>query len=467
MARTTLSAMLDQDFGFGYDVWLCDEDPSGEIADWCRTNGVYVSTRRHASQYHRSAWPRRTRCKEGNLAHFYDHWGYPHYDVVAQLDCDHVPARSYLAEMVRPFADPAVGYVCAPSVCDSNAGNSWSARSRLYREASFHGPFQAGHTDGLAPVCIGSHYAVRTEALRDIGGLGPELAEDFTTTFLLNSAGWQGVFALNAEAHGEGPHTFAAMVTQEFQWSRSLTTVLYDLLPVHWPRLPWRLRLRFLVALLYYPLLAATTVAGLALPPVAAVTGLPWINVNYFEFLARWWALAAWLPLLNLLLRRRGVLRPPDAPVLSWELWLGALTRWPFVAWGVLAATLQKLRPRSVDFRVTPKAHNGLEPLPTGLVAPFAALSAVLSCAALVGQVSTNAAGYVFLCLLGAASYAAVALSVCVLHAKETAQAATVGLRSALRATVGTPLVISASTLAPLAFALALYPDYAIRTFGW
>jgi cellulose synthase (UDP-forming) len=198
VARTTLNAMLRQDFPFRYDVWLCDERPTPQTRAWCAAHGVRVVTRAGVPGYHRTTWPRRTRCKEVNLAYFYDRHGYRDYQVVAQLDCDHVPQPGYLREIVRPFADPAIGYVAAPSVCDSNAAESWAARGRLFKEAPFHGPLQLGHSDGLAPVCIGSHYAVRTRALRDIGGIGPELAEDFTTTFLLNAAGWHGAFAIDA-----------------------------------------------------------------------------------------------------------------------------------------------------------------------------------------------------------------------------------------------------------------------------
>src|SRR2546423_6367811 len=132
-------------------------------------------------------------------------WGYRLYDVVAQLDADHVPEPSYLREMVRPFTDPMVGYVAAPSICDRNAERSWAARGRLYAEATLHGPMQAGHSGGYAPSCIGSHYAIRTQALQEIGGLGPELAEDFTTTLMMSAHGWQGGFALDARAHRGGP----------------------------------------------------------------------------------------------------------------------------------------------------------------------------------------------------------------------------------------------------------------------
>lgn len=460
VARTTLSAMLRQDFPHPYDVWLCDEDPSQEILDWCGANAVRVSCRRGVASYHRDDWPRRTRCKEGNLAHFYDNWGYSDYEVVAQLDVDHVPHPRYLREVVRPFADPAVGYVSAPSVCDANARTSWSARGRLHREATFHGPMQLGHSDGLAPLCIGSHYAVRTRALQDIGGLGPELAEDFSTTFLLNSAGWHGAFAIDAEAHGDGPLTFAAMVTQEFQWSRSLVFMLLGMLPKHLRRMPGRLRLRFAFALSYYPLLALTTTAGLLLPPVAAVTGHPWINVNYVAFLLHFWAMSFFLVLLTLLLRRRGLLRPVDAPLLSWEGWLFGLTRWPYVAWGAAAAVVQRLRPKKVVFKVTPKVRDGMEPLPLRLMLPYLLITVVLSGAAVVGQLTGPAVGYVFLCLLGSLSYALVTLVVGVLHVRESARSAGVGVHRAVRS-AALPLAAGLLALAPLVWALLLFPAYA------
>ncbi|MEU9326406.1 glycosyltransferase [Streptomyces canus] len=463
VARTTLSAMLRQEFPHPYDVWLCDEDPSQEILDWCEAHAVRVSCRRGVASYHRAVWPRRTRCKEGNLAHFYDHWGYSDYDVVAQLDVDHVPHPRYLGEVVRPFADPAIGYVAAPSVCDANARSSWSARGRLHREATFHGPMQLGHSDGLAPLCIGSHYAVRTRALQDIGGLGPELAEDFATTFLLNSAGWHGAFAIDAEAHGDGPITFAAMVTQEFQWSRSLVFMLLGMLPKHLWRMPGRLRIRFAFALSYYPLLALTTTAGLLLPPIAAVTGQPWINVNYGAFLVHFWAMSFFLILLTVLLRRRGLLRPVDAPLLSWEGWLFGLTRWPWVAWGAASALVQRLRPRKVVFKVTPKVREGMEPLPLRLMLPYLLITVVLSGAAVVGQLTGPAIGYVFLCLLGSLSYALVTLAVSVLHIRETARSAGVGAHRALRTAI-LPLASGLVALVPLGFALLLFPTY-VRGF--
>jgi cellulose synthase (UDP-forming) len=467
VVRRTLKAMLAQRYPLPYDVWLCSEQPTVEITNWCVKRGVGIATRQKEQAYQRECWPRRRRCKEGNLSYFYDRWGYHSYDVVAQLDCDHVPARGYLAEVIRPFSDPAIGYVAAPSVCDANAGLSWSARGRLHKEASFHGPFQLGHSGGFAPLCIGSHYAVRTAAVRQIGGIGPDLAEDFSTTFLLNAAGWHGAFAINAEAHGDGPNTFAAMTVQEFQWSRSLSTILLGLVPRNLRRLPWILRFRFLYALSYYFLLVSTTLAGLALAPVAAATGLPWINVNYFAFLAHWWSISIWLILITALLRRRVLLRPPRAPLVSWENWLYSLTRWPFVAFGIAAALVGIFRRRPVSFKVTPKHVGGLEPLPTRLVAPFAVIGVLSSSAALVGERFTGAAGYVFLSALAGLVYAVVSILVPVRHAVEAAAGAGVSVLAALRDTAMWPLALATCAAGIAVTAAALYPMFAIRMFGW
>ena len=126
-----------------------------------------------------------------------------------------------------------------------------------------------------------------------------------------------------------------------------------------------------------------------------------------------------------------------------------AFARWPFIAWGVIAAILQKIRPRPLNFRVTPKTTGGLEPLPARLVLPYGVVSAVLGTAALIGEASTPAFGYVFLCVLGAACYAVVTLAVPLLHAWETARNASVSFVQLCGHHV-TPLVVAGVVCAPV-----------------
>jgi cellulose synthase (UDP-forming) len=462
LVRATLEAMLRQDFPYSYDVWLCDESPSDETLAWCSSRGVRVSTRRQVEAYQRAEWPRRRRCKEGNLTYFYDRYGYRDYDVVSQLDADHVPAPSYLAEMVRPFADPAIGYVAAPSVCDKNSSQSWAVRGRLFHEAVFHGPHQLGHNPDLAPVCIGSHYAVRTEALAAIGGIGPELAEDFSTSYLMQVGGWSGAFAIDAHARGDGPTDFAAMVTQEFQWSRSLCLMLLNLVPRTLGRTKGKLRWRFAFALSWYPLLATTSLAGLALIAAAPVLGIEWVRVNFLEFVAFAAALDFWFLALRHQLRKQDLLRPNDAPVLSWEDVLYVMARWPYITWGIFAALIQLFAPRPIELKVTPKNVTTVSPLPLKTLVPYLAIVLLLSGAALVGMGDPRMVGYVGLCLLTAILYAAVSIIVPVLHAYNAASSSSTPLRTFAQLARNT-LPVCSATLIPLMIALCEYPALFLR----
>ncbi|WP_084514464.1 glycosyltransferase family 2 protein [Nocardia acidivorans] len=463
MVRKTLQAMLSQRYPHRFDIWLADEDPQPEVLEWTRLHGIRISTRRGVREYQRTQWPRRRRCKEGNLAWFYDNWGYRDYDVVSQLDADHVPDSGYLAAMVRPFADPAVGYVAAPSICDSNARTSWAVRGRLFHEATFHGPHQLGHNGGLSPVGIGSHYAVRTAALQSIGGLGPELAEDFSTSYLLTIAGWSSAFAIDAEAHGEGPPTFAAMLTQEFQWSRSLTTELLELMPRTLRLLPWGLRVRFGFALLYYPLSVLAAAAGVLMPAVAAVTGKSWVSINYGAFIG--FIVAQGICLLSIVavVRRSRLLRPVRAPLLSWEQALYIFAKWPFNAWGVLAAVAQRFSPRPLDFKVTPK-DGAVQSMPLRLAAPYLLFASLLAAAANIGMRTGGPVGYIGLCVLGAMAYFLVSAAVVSLHAREAARL--VGATRTGSVLIWRPLFAVAVAVPLISFTLGAFPVFALKEFS-
>jgi cellulose synthase (UDP-forming) len=413
----TLEAMLAQEYP--HDTWLADEDPTDEIVCWCDEHGVQLSTRRDATEYHREQWPRRAKCKEGNLAYFYDHHGYERYEFVVQLDADHVPTVGYLEAMLRPFVDPAVGYVSAPSICSTNANSSWSARGRLFAESVMHGPLQAGYSNGFAPLCIGSHYAVRTCALREIGGLGPELAEDHSTTLMMNGNGWRGVHALDAIACGEGPPTLADCITQEFQWARSLMVVMLTVLPKYWNRLSWPLRFQFLFSQLWYPIFGGTMLCGLTLPVVAIVTKQPWVRVSYTDFLLHSFPVTCLSLAILAFLQRQKLLRPVEAPLCSWEAVLFQLVRWPWAVYGSLMGVVMVVRQRNVEFRVTPKGVSHPESLRWRVLLPYIVV-VVLSCipVLLVGDAG-DASGYYFFLILSQILYVLTLFSIVLIHRHE------------------------------------------------
>jgi cellulose synthase/poly-beta-1,6-N-acetylglucosamine synthase-like glycosyltransferase len=417
LVQQTLLAMLAQDPK--HDTWLADEQPTEVVRHWCEQHGVQISSRAGVEAYHRSFWPRRTRCKEGNLAYFYDHFGYINYDVVVQLDADHIPQPGYLIAMLQPFNDPSVGYVAAPSICNLNAHRSWVARGRLFAEAILHGPMQLGLNDRWAPLCFGSHYAVRTRALQAAGGLGPELAEDHSTTLLLNAQGWRGAFAHRAICHGLGPETFEDAMVQEFQWSRSLTTILLQHLPPLLKKLPWHLRLQFLYSEAVYPLRGSLSLLGFGLPLLALLLDHPWMRVHYPTFLV-FSILQIGLTLMPLLhLQQCGLTQPANTPQISWERCLFEVSRGPWVLSGVLKAIEHWLWPRPVTFRVTQK-HVASTPLPLSFLLPYLLAAGFGVTAALAFADSTQLAnGYVMLTMVTTALFAVTALAVALLSHRQ------------------------------------------------
>lgn len=335
IVRRTLEAMLAQEYPQTFDVWLADERPDAETIEWCLDHGVHLSTRQGVEEYYRPEFPRRTKSKEGNLAYAYDKYLYHQYDFVVQFDVDHAPNPGYLMEIMVAFADPTVGYVACPSICDANASESWLVRARLWTEASMHGALQAGYSSRGTPLAIGSHYAVRTKALKSlkhpinkrkgflgmiwpkyemhVGGLGPELAEDHTTSLAMVANGWRGAFALDAIAHGDGATSPAASMLQEFQWSRSLTQVLLS-----WTRGYFKLgmslgqKIHFLFGQLWYVMYAAFMLIGNTLPLVAIGTDRPLVQINLLDF----WLLAMPATVMVLIpimyLKGLGLLRPSE-----------------------------------------------------------------------------------------------------------------------------------------------------------
>jgi cellulose synthase (UDP-forming) len=453
IVRRTLNAMLEQ-VDYDYDIWLADEAPTEETRTWCAERGIFISSRFGVEDYHRKTWPRRTRCKEGNLAYFYDHFGYDRYDLVAQFDADHAPDKTYLREIMRPFADPSVGYVSAPSICDSNASESWSARGRLQAEASMHGCLQIGYNNGWAPLCIGSHYAVRTAALKAVGGLGPELAEDHSTTLILNAGGWRGVHAVEAIAHGEGPRTFADLAMQEFQWSRSLVNILLRYSRDYVPKLPGKLQFQFIFSQLWYPLFSTFMATMFLLPVVALATGHNFVNVLYPDFLIHFLPISLVLIALAFYWRSTGTFRPHNAKILGWEATIFLLARWPWSLAGTLFAVRDRLSGSFVDFRITPKGNKVTAFPPLRLLVPYFILSGSSAAAALLVNDPGSAKGYYFFAIINAIIYAAVLAVIIIRHALENGLSLLAPSRSAAMTTVTLALTACITTGAVYARAL-------------
>ena len=256
--------------------------------------------------------------------------------------------------------------------------------------------------------------------MKQIGELGPELAEDHSTSLMMNAGGWRGAHALDAEAHGDGPGTFSDMLTQEFQWSRSMQTLLLTLTPQLYRNLPLRLAAQFLFCQSIYTVIALYFSASIILPLLALGFDENLANVTYVEFLA--FSAPSELTLIFIISRfaawRMG--RPTKTKVLSWEGTIYPLARWPWVLIGLVTAIADVATGRKAEFRVTPKGGTSRSLLPGRVLVPYLALSALSSIAVISLSVSQANGFYVF-ALLNSIIYLGVALVALRMHRVESA----------------------------------------------
>jgi hypothetical protein len=101
---------------------------------------------------------------------YYNHnaWRSAHegrYDVVAQMDPDHVPYPNFLERTLGYFADPDTAFVVAPQVY-ANLAESFVARGAAEPAYLFHGVIQRGGNGRGAPLLIGTNHLYQPRSSR-------------------------------------------------------------------------------------------------------------------------------------------------------------------------------------------------------------------------------------------------------------------------------------------------------------
>lgn len=486
VVQKTLEGMLAQNFPRPYDVWLADEKPDEQAIDWCKRFGVKISTRNGVVEYHNVEFPRRTKSKEGNLSYFYDMYGYQNYDFVLQFDADHRPEPEYLHNIMIAFADSKVGYVAAPSICDANVNESWLVRARLWSEAGLHGVMQAGFSKAGMPFCIGSHYAVRVAALKrlkhpinkkkgllgliwpeykmHLGGVGPELAEDYSTALSMVANGWRGAFAIDAIAHGDGADSFAASMQQEFQWSRSLIQLLISWLRGYFSLGDMNLyqKFHFMVGPIWYIVFSVTAFLGSLLPIYAIIIDKPLVKVDYLEFVLYTTPAMILTVLIVLYLKSLRLLRPSEFDLVSPETILFTFIRWPWALWGCINGVIGSVLGVQLAFKVTKKGSREVKAFSTTLLLPYFVLAVANAYVSLAFS-PVHSSGYLYFTLINSITYSLVILVSVFWHVKDNWA---FGKVQAMKS-VALPLIgwIAASTLVGVAF-IFKFPEALLLILG-
>lgn len=314
MVARTLAAMRGVHHDGPVDVWLLDEGDDPEVRRACADLGVRHFSRRGRAAFNRPSGPYRAGTKAGN----HNAWRAGHerdYDVVAQMDPDHVPGPAFLERTLGYFRDPDVAFVVAPQVY-GNAGDSFVSRAAASLAHVFHGVVQRGGNTHGAPLLIGTNHLYRTTAWAQVDGYQDSVIEDHLTSMRVHATRnpatggrWKGVYTPDVVAIGEGPATWTDLFNQQRRWSYGVWEILLRHTAGTLRRLAPAQRVVYVLLQSFYPVVGLLWVAGVVLGLAAVVldAGGAAPASRPVAAGALWWAatatqlaLIAWLRRFNL-----------------------------------------------------------------------------------------------------------------------------------------------------------------------
>lgn len=265
---------------YPHDTWVLDEGNSSEVKQICQELGVRYFTRFGIAKYNQDGGKFRARTKAGNHNSWADNYAM-NYDIVAQIDMDHVPDADFFEKTLGYFSDPCVGFVGMPQFYKND--DNWIARGAAEQSFFFHGPMQQGYYGCDMPFLIGTSHIYRTAALEQIGGYAPTIVEDHLTGMNFYAHGWKGVFVPEILARGEGPFNWVDYFNQQMRWSYGLFEIFFKHTPRIIHRLKWRQKINYLIAQLYY-FTGVAVVIGFFLTFIYLVFGIRSANMSLWEW---------------------------------------------------------------------------------------------------------------------------------------------------------------------------------------
>jgi cellulose synthase (UDP-forming) len=236
-------------------VALLDDGGSPEMEAMAgRLGATYIRRTVHAG------------AKAGNLNHALRATSAP---FVAVFDCDHIPDAEFLRATLGHFADPAIAFVQTPQYY-ANAVRGGVAAASWAQQALFFGAIARGKDRLDAMFCCGTNVVFRRSALERVGGFPEDsLTEDFELSIRLHARGWKSAYVPEVLAHGLGPEDMAAYISQQHRWARGCLSALPSVVRA---RLPWRLRLQYLLSAMFF-LSGWSILVYMLLPVVRILTG--------------------------------------------------------------------------------------------------------------------------------------------------------------------------------------------------
>lgn len=204
-----------------HETWVLDDGDREWVEEMCGTYGARYVTRTNHDH-----------AKAGNLNNALallaeeDELGIGGADLIAVLDCDHVPLPHFLTATLGWFDDPAIALVQGPqNFYNSRAfdDDGFTGEQGLF----FNVVLPSRQHAGVGPFWCGSTSLLRVKALRDVGGVATEtITEDLHTTIKLIRQGWKTAYHHQTLAVGLAPATPDQYLTQRRRWGIGAMQIL-------------------------------------------------------------------------------------------------------------------------------------------------------------------------------------------------------------------------------------------------
>ncbi len=244
-------------------TWVLDDGDRPWVAELCAELGArYVSR------------PVHDHAKAGNMNHALDLLEAEDAgDVIAVVDCDHVPLPTFLTATLGWFDDDQVALVQGPQAF-FNAGafddDGFSGEQGLF----FNVLMPSRQASGVGPFWCGSTSLLRVSALKDVGGVATEtITEDMHTTIKLQRLGWRTVYHHQTLAVGLAPATPDQYLLQRRRWGMGAMQILvHERLWAAKRWMTWRNFYEYLSGTLWW-LEGMATLAVFAIPIAVLMSG--------------------------------------------------------------------------------------------------------------------------------------------------------------------------------------------------
>ncbi len=171
---------------------------------------------------------RNEHAKAGNLNNGLEH---STGELVAVLDADHAPFRTFLLETAPHFLlDEKLFLAQTPHIFlnpDPIEKNLRTFARMPSENEMFYALTQRGLDKWDASFFCGSAALLRRSALREAGGFsGVTITEDCETAFELHSRGWHSIFVSTPLIVGLQPESFSSFIGQRIRWCQGMMQIL-------------------------------------------------------------------------------------------------------------------------------------------------------------------------------------------------------------------------------------------------